>query len=125
MIYVFSKDKNIILLPINKYIRNSFNLLDNENINQKYFFEKENITNNEFILEFSSNYENIELSFNNLIQKSNPKIIGGFKQYVLSIKSDNSGDCYLDVRINPKNELDLENSLKEVNIINKYYNVDK
>ena len=42
-IYVFSKDKNIILLPINKYIRNSFNLLDNENINQKYFFLKKKI----------------------------------------------------------------------------------
>ena len=31
-IYVFSKDENKILLPINKYIRNSFNLLENRNI---------------------------------------------------------------------------------------------
>ena len=36
-IYVISKDEDKILLPINKYIRNSFNLLEN-NINQKYFF---------------------------------------------------------------------------------------
>ena len=85
-IYVFSKDENKILLPINKYIRNSFNLLENRNIIQKYFFEKENITNNKFILEFSSNYKNIELVFSNLIEKSDPKIMGGFRQYVLLIQ---------------------------------------
>ena len=36
--YVFSKDKNMIVLPINKYIRNSFNLLENKIIIQTYFF---------------------------------------------------------------------------------------
>jgi len=38
-IYAISKDEDKILLPINKYIRNSFNLLEN-NINQKYFLKK-------------------------------------------------------------------------------------
>ena len=121
-IYVFSKDINKILLPINKYIRNSFNLLEDKNIYQKYYFEKENIINNEFILEFSSNYENIELTFNNITTNSTPKIIGGFKQYALSINSANSNDYYFYVTIKPANKLDLDKALKEVNIIIKYYN---
>ena len=109
-----------ILIFINKYIRNSFNLLEN-NINQKYFFEKENITNNEFILEFSSNYEHIDLTFKNLIEK-NKKKIGGFEQYVLS---NNSNDFYFNIEIKQTNKLNLERPLKEVNIIIKYYNKEK
>ena len=121
--YVFSKDKNMILLPINKYIRNSFNLLENKTIFQKYFFEKENI-NNKFILEFSSNYEDnsIELKFNSLTNYRTPKIIGGFKQYILLINSTDPNDYYFNVVIKPSNE---EKSLKEVNIIIKYYNEKK
>ena len=122
-IYVFSKDPDKILLPINKYIRNSFNLLKNKNINQKYFFERENITtNNEFILEFSSNYENILLVFNNFTTNSTLEITEGFKQYVLSINSTNSSDYYFNVVIMASNKLDLDKALKEVNIIIKYYN---
>ena len=122
-IYVFSKDPDKILLPINKYIRNSFNLLKNKNINQKYFFERENITtNNEFILEFSSNYENILLVFNNFTTNSTLEITEGFKQYVLSINSTNSSDYYFNVFIMASNKLDLDKALKEVNIIIKYYN---
>ena len=124
--YVFSKDKNMILLPINKYIRNSFNLLENKTIIQKYFFEKENITN-KFILEFSSNYEKkyIELTFNNLTNCSNRKIIGGFTQYILSINSNKSNDYYFNVIIKPTNELNIENNLKEINIVIKYYDEEK
>ena len=122
-IYVFSKDPDKILLPINKYIRNSFNWLKNKNINQKYFFERENITtNNEFILEFSSNYENILLVFNNFTTNSTLEITEGFKQYVLSINSTNSSDYYFNVFIMALNKLDLDKALKEVNIIIKYYN---
>ena len=126
-IYVFSKDKNNILLPINKYIRNSFKLLENETIIQKYFFEKEKITSNKFILEFSSNYENknIELTFSNLTNYSTPKIIGGFIQYILSINSKSSDDYYFNIKIKPTNESNKENNLKEVNIVIKYYNEDK
>ena len=124
-IYVFSKDENKILLPINKYIRNSYNILENKNIIQKYFFEKENITNNEFLLEFSSNYENIELIFNNLTKNNIIKIIGGFKQYALSISSNNSNDYYFSVAIKRINQLNSEKSLKEVNIIIKYFNKDQ
>ena len=124
-IYVISKDENYILLPINKYIRNSFNLIENKNITQKYFFEKGNITNNTFILEFSSNYKDIILSFNNLTNYSTPKIIGGFQQYILSIESNNSNDYYFNVIIKPINQINIEKSLKEVNIIIKYYNESK
>ena len=122
-IYVFSKDPDKILLPINKYIRNSFNLLKNKNINQKYFFERENITtNNEFIVEFSSNYENILLVFNNFTTNNTLETTEGFKQYVLSINSTNSSDYYFNVFIMASNKLDLDKALKEVNIIIKYYN---
>jgi len=126
-IYVFSKNKNMILLPINKYIRNSFHLLENKTIIQKYFFEKENINSNKFILEFSSNYEsqNIELAFNNKTTNSTPKIIGGFKQYILLINSTNFNDYYFNVVIKPSNKLNEEKSLKEVNIVIKYYNETK
>ena len=120
-IYVFSKDKNYILLPINRYIRNSFNLLENKTIIQRYFFEKEKIIN-KFILEFSSNYENFELKFNNLTNYSTRKKIGGFIQYILSIKSKSSIDYYFNVAIKPTNTLNLEKALKDVNIIIKYYN---
>jgi len=121
-IYIVSKDEINILLPINKYIRNSFSLLGNQTIIQKYYFEKENITNNQFILEFSSNYKNIELTFNNLTNCDNTEIIGGFNKYVLSINSNNSNDYYFNLSIKPINKLNLKNDLKEVNIIIKYYN---
>ena len=121
-IYVFPKDKNFILLPINKYIRYSFNLLENKNIFQKYFFEKEKIKNKEFILEFSSNYDNIELIFNDLTNYNILKIIGGFKKYILSIDSDNSNDFFFNVVIKPIYELNEGKYLEEVNIIIKYYN---
>ena len=124
-IYVFSKDKNGILLPINKYIRNSFDLIENTIINQKYFFEKVNSSRNEFILEFSSNYINIELSFNDLTNYSNPEIFGGFKQYIISIESNNSDDYYFNIIINPINQTNKENSLKEANIVIKYYEKGK
>ena len=124
-IYVFSKDENNFLLPINKYIKNSFNLLENNKIIQKYFFEKEKIINNEFILEFSSNYNNIELIFNSLIEKKTHKIVGGFSQYTLSINSDNSNDYSFNILIKSKSMLNLENNLKEVNIMIKYYNKEK
>ena len=123
-IYVFPKDQNYILLPKNKYIRSSF-LIENKNITQKYYFEKENITNNKLILEFSSNYENIELSFNDYINYNNPEINGGFKRYVLSINSHNPNDFYFNILIKPINQSNLKNALKEVNIIIKYYNEDK
>jgi len=119
-IFVISKDKNKILLPINKYIRNSFNLLE-DSINQKYFFEKDNLSNSEFILEFSSNYENINLTFINLIVKK-METIGGFKRYILSKDSD---DYYFNIEIKPTNKLNLDRPLKEVNIIVKYYNEKK
>jgi len=124
-IYVFSKDQNKILLPINKYIRNSYNLLENQNITQKYFFEKENITNNKFLLEFSSNYKNIELIFNDLTKIITSKEIGGFKQYVLSINSNNSKDYYFGIIIKPANQLNSKASLKEVNIMIRYYNEEQ
>ena len=120
-IYIISKDENYIL-PINKYIRNSFNLLGNQNINQKYLFEKENITNNELILEFSSNYDNIEITFGDLIKNNTLEINGGFKKYALSINSNNSHDYYFNLTIKTIKELNSENDLKEVNIIIKYYN---
>ena len=122
-IYVFFKDENKILLPINRYIRNSFKLLENNTIIQKYFFEKENISD-KFILEFSSNYESTELKFNNLTTFTN-KAIGGFKQYILSINSKSPNDYYFNVEIKSPKELNLEKSLKEVNIIIKYYNEEK
>ena len=124
-IYVFSKDENKIILPINKYIRNSYNLFENKNIIQKYYFEKENIINNEFLLEFSSNYENIEIIFNNITKQKTPNIFGGFKQYSLSISSDNAKDYYFTVVIKTANQLNSKYSLKEVNIIIKYYNEDQ
>ena len=73
-IYVISKDENYILLPINQYIRNSFRLLKNKTIMQKYFFKKE-----------INNY-----------------------YFIISIK--------------PTNQLNLTKTLKEINIIIKYYN---
>ena len=54
--------------------------------------------------------------------KKNKKIIGGFKQYILS---NNSNDYYFNIEIKQTNKLNLERPLKEVNIIIKYYNKEK
>ena len=51
--------------------------------------------------------------------------MGGFRQYVLSINSDNSNDYFFNVVIKPINNLNLSKTLKEVNIIIKYYNKQK
>ena len=95
-IIIFSKDSSQFLLPLNKYISGSFDLKNN-NLNQKqkyYFkpidFDDDDGTNN-LIIEFSSNYEYIDIIFNNnTILCKDIKKEGGITKYYINISPSDS-----------------------------------
>ena len=102
--YINPKNNSFYKIPINKYIRGSFNLLNNSEIQgQIYYIQideekganiEENIEENIYILEFSSNYKNIKLLFNNEFNYYNKKIYNGFQQYFFSSKNiSNHNNC--------------------------------
>ena len=112
-----SKNKNGILLPFNKYIINSFDLLKENFIMQKYYFEIIKNDTNKYIIEYSSNY-NITIEFNKLIKITDSKIIGGITQYTIDFdKKINSSQWIFTIKI----ESNKKGNLKNVNIILKYY----
>ena len=123
-----SKDDPKTSLPINKYISGSFDLTKEENQSQKYYIQgDENENNNNFIIEFSSNYKNIELKFNkNFKNWKENEIEGGVQKYFINISfSDNETENYFEVKINNlKNKIDDYLNLDKANYILKYYTYD-
>ena len=69
-----------IFLIENKYVQSSFNLTNNSIEYQKYFIDKAKVNENKFYLEFSSNYKDAYLEFNNKTTKHKEAILGGAKQ---------------------------------------------
>ena len=138
-IQVNPKNSPHYIIPINKYIRGSFDLLNNSEIQSQKFYVKvednddedgedgeENKTNieNIYILEFSSNYKNIKLIFNNEFNYYKKTIYNGFQQYFFSSKNlTNDTNYFFIVQIDNKN---MENVIKnkfinKVNYILKFY----
>jgi hypothetical protein len=125
----FSLDINVIpkndsktFLINNKYTQSSFNLLNKTSEIQKYFIDKENVGEDKFYLELSSNYEDVYLEFNN-INNHGEKIFGGVKQYCLSLSTIESNDHFFTVKVNKSKEIKDSRFRVSINLI--YYFEDK
>ena len=129
---VNSKDNSLNPLTINQYIRGYFDLLISKQIQeQKYYIQShDNNLSDNYTIEFSSNYENIDLIFNNNITicHNKPIIIKGTKKYFITINySTNISLNYFTVRVNNtkyKSNGNNDESLKKATYIIKYYNND-
>ena len=136
--YAIPKNNSQFILPINEYIRGSFDLLNNtENQSQVYYIqiegdeegeeEEEESTKraeNSYILEFSSNYQNIELIFNKNLKYYSRKIYKGYQQYFFYSKDliNNTNYSFI-VQINNKNmeKVIKKKYVNKVNYILKFY----
>ena len=118
-----SKNNSQNPMPINKYIKGYFDLLNNQQIqSQKYFFQnKDNDLSDNYTIEFSSNYKDIELIFNNnTIKCINNTKIKGFQKYFITINYSNDPELnYFLVRIN---NTKAETTMEKASYIFKYYN---
>ena len=98
-IFIDSKKDSQFLFPKNEYIRGSFNLLKNDNKTFYIAFEETereiNISNNNsYILEFSTNTEDIMPIFNDDFNYYDKKSIGGVQQYFISTNNLTKGKKY-------------------------------
>ena len=128
-IYSISKNSLQTELPINVYISGSFDLTKNKTQSQRYYIQDFDTTQN-IIIEFSSNYKNIELKFNNNTKENNaPKTEGGKTKYYITIPfQDNiNSENYFEVQVNEDIHEENEYDIKDVNYMIKYYvdNSDK
>ena len=123
--HISSKDSIECSIPINKYIYGSFNL-KNSNQSQRYYINDEqngHIPCNDYIIEFSSNYKDIELLFNNPLKEYDKIINGGIYKYFLNINFTEKKENYFVVQLKDatnKNETS-DNDLKNAYYILKYY----
>ena len=110
------------------YIRGSFNLLNINKIQNKTYYihiegekEEQNNINNCYIIEFSSNYKDIQLIFNDDFKYYNKKIESGVQLYYFSTEDLDVYQIYnFTIKINSsniKNEFDLP----QANYILKFY----
>ena len=121
----YSKNTSYSSIPMNKYISGSFDLLINKTIqNPKYYIHDDKNENNTFIIDFSSNYKNIELIFSDTINCTKTIIIGGvIKYYIKIIYSKEFTENYFQVQINNTNKVIINNNqyLEKAYYILKYY----
>ena len=125
-IFATSKNASQFSMPINKYISGSFNLeLMNHPIQEQryYIYDSQNSSSDEYIIEFSSNYKNIDIVFGDCINETNTNIAnGGIKKYFVKIDRNNNKTCnYFDVRINKDTDKMKGNYCKSANYLIRYY----
>ena len=116
---------NYLSIPFNKYISGRFSL-KNQIQSQKYYFNFINdtqISDKEFIIEFSSNHENISLEFGDKISKyENNGTDGIFKKFVVEFNNNEDSENYFEVKLNNSiinNEEDY--NMEYANYIIKFY----
>ena len=119
-----SKDDSQLSIPINKYISGSFYLNKRRKKSQKYYIQDiyDNDFGNNFIIEFSSNYKNMELIYNESIIKcmKNKENEGGFQKYSIYINySSKKNENFFEVSINNKKNVIFD--LEQANYILRYY----
>ena len=101
-----SKNISQNILQKNQYIRGSFNLFSNKTIQNKTIFiqieeneDNNNLNNTNYYLEFSSNFKDIKLIFNNDFNYSFAKPIKGATQYFISTKNLKKGKYNFTIQI--------------------------
>ena len=113
-IFIDTKNESQFILQKNKYIRGSFNLLNEEAIQNKTMYiqfeqeEKNDSLNNTYIIEFSSNYQIIKPIFNNDFDYFDIKNIGGIQYYYFSTENLKEGQKY-------NFSIQIDNSINSIN----------
>ena len=133
-INAISKNDSQFSLPLNKYISGSFNLKNSNIQSQLYYINSDNEENN-FTIEFSSNYDNIELDLNNItkIGEDADKGYGGFQKYYVNINFSEHNEHSFIVKLkenkllndNNENNENNNNPLETANYILRYYITDE
>ena len=123
-IHSCSKDNSEFSIPFNKYIYGSINLYENVNQNQKYYI-KELDKSDKYIIEFSTNYENLELIFHN-ISVTKKEINGGIQKYhIKQNNTDFNSENYFEIKIkNDANKINKK-ELQKANYVLKYVKYDR
>ena len=133
-IYVDSIDESRLILQGNRYIRGGFNLLSDMNIQSKTFFielkgERYLSINDDYTLEFSSNFENIKPIFNNEFNYSRISKIGKVQKYHFSKENLQERKKYnFTIELNKtNNDIDIWEAYNLVanNYIIKFYKEEK
>jgi len=121
-IHSASKDSYFSPLSRNKYISGSIHLIKSKIHSQKYYIREDKTQN--FINEFSSNYKNMKLVFNNdTIKCKYMKTEGGINKYYITIlyNESNYNDIFFEVNsfkdINENKEIELEKAILLLNIM--------
>ena len=104
---VSSKNSSYSSIPNNKYISGCFNLLTKKQIQSQKYYIQNDVGKNEidnYIIDFSSNYENIELKFNdNIMNYTKVKNKGFIKYYINITYSKIIAENFFEVQINNSN----------------------
>ena len=125
-IHAISKDdSNYLSIPFNKYISGKFRLT-NQSQSQKYYFNFINdtqISDENFIIEFSSNYKNINLTFGNNITKYNYSINDEIIQkYLIKFNYNEDSENYFIVQLNNNDSNSTTgDNMENANYILKFY----
>ena len=135
-IFIDSKKVSLFFVHKNEYIRGAFYLFNDIKIQNKTFYiqfeeneKTSNISNNTYILEFSSSLEDIKPIFNNNFSYYSQINIGGVQQYFFSINNITKGKKYnFTVQLNNtkyySNQLNIFDFYL-ANYIIKFYKQDK
>jgi len=121
-INVIPKNDSKTFLINNKYTQSYFNLLNKTSEIQKYYIDKENVGEDKFYLELSSNYEDVYIEFIN-INIYSEKIFGGVKQYCLSISNIEANNHFFTIKVNKSIEIKEPSFRVSINLI--YYFEDR
>ena len=124
-IHASSKDNSNFSLPINKYISGSFNLNNQISQIQKYYIKRNDEYNSsKYIIEFSTNYENLELIFTNIINET-MELKGGIQKYYVNLNgTDSSTERYFEIVIKNTTDKDDKKDLQKANYVLKFYNIE-
>ena len=123
-IYASSKNTDSVSMPLNKYIRGSFDLNNEQEKYQRYYINDAQ-NSQDYIIEFSSNYKYLDLKLSKSISDKGIKVNGGIKKYFISFNTSNPELNYFDIEITkniPKNE---KNYWQKANYLIIYYQKEK
>lgn len=112
-----ANSKKFPFLSFDEYIRGSFNLLENNTIYSQDFYLHDYDSKDIYTIEFSSNYKNTEIKFNDRIIIHDIKKEGSIEKYFISEQySENISDINFTVQFNKNNQ-----DFKNANYIIKFY----
>ena len=123
-IFATSKNPSQFSMPIKKYISGSFDLTKEKNQKQRYYInDAQNSSSNDFIIELSSNYENIDISFSNDIGRNYNGTFknGGIRKYLVNINKTNKENNYFDIIVNNTHNNLGNGYCKSANYLIRYY----